>query len=89
MQGALALQVMAEAGLVGVTKGHPTDPGEHQAPLDGLQLGEVGPPRSQPTAIEVGEDFLSRGRGGCRHHGEMEGPIALAPQHAVHHAQGR
>ena len=86
MQGALALQVMAEAGLVGVTKGHATDPGEHQAPLDGLQLGEVGPPRSQPTAIEVGEDFLIRGRGGCRHHGEMEGPIALAPQHAVHHA---
>ena len=39
MQGALTLQVMAEAGLVGVTKGYPTDPGEHQAPLDGFLLG--------------------------------------------------
>jgi hypothetical protein len=82
MQGALALQVMVEAGLVRVTKGHPIDPGEHQAPLDGLLLGEVGPLWSQPTAIEAGEDVLIRGRGGCRHHDEMEGPIALAPQHS-------
>ena len=80
---------MLDAGVVPVTEGDPSNPGEHHTTLDLMHPAEVDPAGGQAAAVQHREDVQIAAGVFSGDHRHLEGAIAASLQQSVSNPLGR